>query len=97
MPFLAGFTSFSPDPRPIITSYLVSGDVAQGETVTTRSGSLYELGDPLPESMSADFVRSLLRRRASRLAELDEIEDLVDKVLLVDSKQRGARNWMISF
>jgi hypothetical protein len=91
MPFLAGFTSFSPDPRPIITSYLVRGDVAQGETVTTRSGSLYELGDPLPESMSADFVRSLLRRRASRLAEL------VDKVLLVDSKQRGARNWMISF
>lgn len=73
MPFLAGLTAIGPDPRPrpIITSYLVDGDVTQGETVMTHSGSLYELGDPLPENKPADFVRSLLRRRALDIVEIE--------------------------
>ncbi|WP_028587472.1 hypothetical protein [Desulfocurvus vexinensis] len=94
VPFLAGRTVLGEESsRAIITSPIESGTVAQGQTVLTRSGSVYSLGKPLPaDQIPGEDVRELLLRRATTWAErvsinpaeperMDEITDLVGRIL----------------
>jgi hypothetical protein len=65
---------FTKDPyisnRPIITSDIVEGHVTQGGVIKTKSGSIYVLESPLPESNDCEFARGLLIERANQYFEM---------------------------
>lgn len=76
---------------PILTSQVVLGDLVQGGTVQTISGTTYKLEEPLPQDEDCEFARGLLVERVSRnfnkqgkVLTLDELEALfkiIDKIL----------------
>lgn len=79
---------------PILTSEIVTGDLVQGGSAQTKSGTMYYLEEPLPGNEDCDFVRNLLVERVSRnfekegkilkLDQLDELFRLIDKILAVN-------------
>lgn len=76
---------------PIITSVVVTGKIAPGETIITKSGTVYILEEELPHDQSCEFARPYLIERASRylnkfgrtltLDQFNELNILIDKII----------------
>jgi hypothetical protein len=77
---------------PILTSQVIDGNLVQGGTVRTKSGTIYELENPLPENADCEFARNLLVERVSRnfnkegkeltLSQLEQLFQIIDKILI---------------
>ena len=76
---------------PILTSQVIDGNLIQGGTVRTKSGTIYELENQLPENEDCEFARGLLVERVSRnfnkegkvlkLEDLETLYKIIDKIL----------------
>ena len=76
---------------PILTSEVVAGDLIQGGSVQTKSGTIYKLEEPLPQDEDCEFAKGLLVERVSRnfnkqgkvlpLAELETLLQIIDRIL----------------
>jgi len=76
---------------PILTSQVVLGDLVQGGIVQTKTGTTYELEEPLPQDEDCEFARALLVERVSRnfnkqgkvltLSQLEQLFQIIDKIL----------------
>jgi len=79
---------------PIITSEIVAGELVQGGTIQTKSGSIYTLETPLSSDDDCEFARGLLIERVSRSLEkqgrmlkfedLEKLNSIIDRVLAGD-------------
>ena len=58
-------------PSPLITSQIPHGDVREGDTIISKSGTSYHLGEPLPSEDDCEFARGLLMYRCSKNAEAE--------------------------
>ncbi|WP_147820167.1 hypothetical protein [Salidesulfovibrio onnuriiensis] len=75
-PFLAArvctsFPSAVDNPCPRITSQIPHGDVQEGDTIISKSGTSYHLGEPLPSDDDCEFARGLLLQRCGKNAEAE--------------------------
>jgi hypothetical protein len=67
----------------IITSEVVSGEFVQGEICQTRSGTLYELCEPIEQGEAADaLARHMLLHRAA--PQISSEEDILLVYALID-------------
>ena len=95
-PFLAArvctnFPAAIDRPCPRITSQIPHGDVQEGDTIISKSGTSYHLGEPLPSDDDCEFIRDLLMYRCCRNAEaagmplsvthLEEANEIITEML----------------
>lgn len=51
------------DSGPILTSEVIEGELNEGGSAKTKTGSIYYLLEPLPEDEDCEFARELLMQR----------------------------------
>ncbi|MBU4525265.1 MAG: hypothetical protein KUA37_06820 [Desulfomicrobium sp.] len=76
---------------PILTSEVVKGDLKEGGSAVTKSGTIYDLHESLPEKEDCEFARDLLMIRVFRafnmqnrsltLDDLKKLDSIIDKII----------------